>query len=88
MSTGARLDSCIERMVSGKLETGTVERAVGKLRAQYRNKEGRSTTDLLTSCEILGNSVKAEVFLGLEEGDQWLPRRIQRLVRRSTVLKR
>ena len=81
MSTGARLASCVERMVSGSTEASAVERAVRKLRTQYRNKGGWSTGDLLAGNEIFDNSVKAEVFLGLDGGDvqdQWLRKQIQR----------
>ncbi|KAI5816259.1 hypothetical protein BZA77DRAFT_61520 [Pyronema omphalodes] len=60
-----------------------VERAVNKLRSQYKGKAGWTTQHLLLGYQLFEDSVKAEVFLGLDGGpdqDEWLNRQLQMFV--------
>ena len=78
-----RLVNAVENMVTEpiKLPTTTsgIHQAINKLRHNYRGKVGWSTEDLLAGYELLENSIKAEVFLALESGEDeemWLRRQI------------
>jgi hypothetical protein len=83
ISIGSQLVNCAERLISASsaVDTSAVERAVFKLRSQYKSKPGWEMDDLLVGYGLFENSVKAEVFLGMDAGedqDKWLRREIEK----------
>jgi hypothetical protein len=75
-SSAAKLLAAVERLVDAPAgELSARERAVTKLRKGYKGKEGWSTRDLLAGYKLFQDTVKAEVFLGLDGGEdeeEWL----------------
>jgi hypothetical protein len=77
-SGAAQLLAAVERLVdapAGELQVSARQSAVTKLRKGYKGKEGWSTRDLLAGYKLFQDTVKAEVFLGLDGGEdeeEWL----------------
>jgi hypothetical protein len=52
-----------------------LRKEVAKLRKRYREKEGWTTRDLVAGYKLLEDTTKAEIFWGMDRGedqDEWL----------------
>jgi len=62
-------------------EVSVIWKAVIELRGEYRGKSGWNTDDLVMGHQLLENSAKADVFMGMDGGedqDEWLRYQLRR----------
>jgi len=86
VNTGERLLKCVEEMAAASRvevvpEVSVIRKAVMKLRGEYRGKPGWNTEDLVMGYQLLENPAKADVFMGMDGGedqDEWLRYQLRR----------
>jgi hypothetical protein len=76
-SIDAQLVGCAEKIIAGSqaMQATAVEHTVTKSRDWYKGWIGKTMGNLLVRYEIFKNSVKAEVFLGMDgrkDEELWL----------------
>lgn len=79
-----RLVNAAEKMIAAPIPlptiTSAIQQAVAKLRENYRGKVGWSTQDILKGYKLFENTVKADIFVALDGGEDeemWLRDQLQ-----------
>jgi len=78
-TAAVRLVNAVEKMMAAPISLPTVssviQQAVTKLRENYKGRAGWSTQDIIAGYKLFENTVKAEVFVALDSGEDkemWL----------------
>jgi len=82
LTTGDKLLKCLEKVTSDMsgsnesvAEVSVVRIAVMNLQAEYRYRPGWTMTDIVMGYQLFKNVAKADVFMGMDSGDdrdEWL----------------